>query len=266
LGTLLDLYDNSRKLQIYYSQETRNQITSKFNSHNLAPNAEFTDIDSGQGIKVGPFSTTPFSVIHYENDKSSSPLLGCLPYVVELEDKKKIVIGWDFLSINDLDQNLLWNPDLVILGTETYNPHPSTGIISVTDAYDFVKRWNAKECFLVHYSGSAVHEDGKNQWFRGPVKAMTSTQLQRTTDELLKLTGNDGKFNITVVQEGQIWIADQNRKDEGVLENKLPIGRSLESESLNYILQFEKVEKENKLFLTIGDRINRYSLEFNNLT
>ena len=180
-------------MHIYCSQETRNQIApSKFNSNNLESNAEFTDIASGQTINVGPFSVTPFSVTHYENDKSSSSLPGSLIYVVKLEDRKKIVIGWDFLSINDLDQNLLWNPDLAILGTETYNPHPSTGVISVTDAYYFVRRWNAKECFLVHYSGSVDHEYGKNQWFRGPVKAMTSAQLQRTINEQLKLTGNDG--------------------------------------------------------------------------
>ena len=160
---------------------------------------------------------------------------------------------------------MLWNPDFVILGTETYNPHPSTGMISVSEAYDFVRKWNAKECFIVHYSGSLDFEDGKNQWFRGPAKAMTSTRLQNTINEQLKLTGNDGKFNITVAQQGQIWTVDHNRKGEGVLEANLPMGKYLEIENLkNYILQFEKVEKENKLYLTIEDRINRYSLEFVN--
>lgn len=68
-----------------------------------------------------------------------------------------------------------------------------------------------------------------------------------------------------MAREGQIWIADQNRKEEGVPENKLPIGKSLEIESLkNYILQFGNVEKENKLLITIEDRINGYSLEINN--
>ncbi len=89
--------------------------------------------------------------------------------------------------------------------------------------------------------------------------------IQNTINEQLKLTGNDGKFNITVAQQGQIWTVDHNRKGEGVLEANLPMGKYLEIESLkNYILQFEKVEKENKLYLTIEDRINRYSLEFVN--
>ena len=35
-----------------------------------------------------------------------------------------------FLSVDPrVDQNLFWNPDLLILGTETYNHHPETGMI-----------------------------------------------------------------------------------------------------------------------------------------
>ena len=48
-------------------------------------------------------------------------------------------------------------------------------MISVTDAYQLVRRWNAKECYLVHYRGLMDFEEGKNQWFRGPTKPMTST-------------------------------------------------------------------------------------------
>jgi hypothetical protein len=47
--------------------------------------------------------------------------------------------GWDFLSLSDdVHENLFWNPDLVILGTQSYNPHPETGLISISDAFELV--------------------------------------------------------------------------------------------------------------------------------
>jgi hypothetical protein len=103
-------------------------------------------------------------------------------------------MGWDFLSLpEDVDQNQFWNPDLVILGTQTYNPHPETGLISISDAFELVRIWNAKECFIVHYRGLRDFEDAKNQWFRGPTKAMNSEELQKTIDENLRITGKEGK-------------------------------------------------------------------------
>ncbi len=53
-------------------------------------------------------------------------------------------------------------------------------MISVTDAYNLVRRWNAKECYIVHYSGLKDFEESKNQWFRGLVKPMASEHLQKT--------------------------------------------------------------------------------------
>ena len=76
-------------------------------------------------------------------------------------------MGWDFLSLPNVDENLLWNPDLLVLGTQTYNPHPETGMISVIDAYELVRRWNAKDCYLVHYSGLLDFKESKNEWFKG---------------------------------------------------------------------------------------------------
>ena len=36
---------------------------------------------------------------------------------------------WDFVGGSRvLIRNLFWNPDLLILGTETYNHHPETGM------------------------------------------------------------------------------------------------------------------------------------------
>src|SRR5262249_4474952 len=161
------------------------------------------------------------------------------------------------------DQNLLWNPDVLILGTETYNHHTESGMISVTEAYDFVKRWNAKECYILHYSGLMDSEDAKNQWFRGPIKAMTSTELQNTINNQLKLSGSDGKFRMTVATGGMTWNSNFLESEES--EKDWAIGKSMEIESLqNYILEAHKLDVENKFHLVIEDRINRYSLEFMN--
>jgi hypothetical protein len=115
-----------------------------------------------------------------------------------------------------VDQNLFWNPDLLILGTETYNHHPETGMISVIETYDIIRRWNAKEFYIVHYSGLKDFEEARNQWFRGPTKAMTSEELQRTIDSHLQLTGNNGKFRITVVKEGMIWKTTEQQEQEAI--------------------------------------------------
>lgn len=80
------------------------------------------------------------------------PLPGSVIYVIKFQDKK-IIIGWDFLTLINVDENLMWNPDLLILGTQTYNPHPETGMISVSESYFLLRTWNVKECYLVHYSG-----------------------------------------------------------------------------------------------------------------
>jgi hypothetical protein len=56
----------------------------------------------------------------------------------------------------------------LVLGTETYNPHPESGKISIIDAYELVRRWNAKECYLVGYSGLLDSKKSKNEWYKGP--------------------------------------------------------------------------------------------------
>jgi hypothetical protein len=216
---------------------------------------------------VGPISVTPISAYHGENAPEGSVI-----YILRLPDNKKMIMGWDFLSLpDDVDQNQFWNPDLVILGTQTYNPHPETGLISVSDAFEFVRRWNAKECYIVHYRGLRDFEDAKNQWFRGPTKAMNSEELQKTIDENLRITGKEGKYKIIVAKEGMVWTA---RKDEaeGEKQNQQSsqvsssVGKILEIESLqDYVLTFEKETKDgNMLKLIIEDRINRYDLRFIN--
>jgi phosphoribosyl 1,2-cyclic phosphodiesterase len=265
LPALLDLYCDSRRLQIFCTHETRDQLINKFDRNKLSSVAKFIEMIPSLKSEIGPLSVTPLSVIHY-NYNSESPSSGSVIYVIILPDKKKIVIGWDFLSINNVDQDLLWNPDILILGTETYNPHILSGMISVTEAFDFVRRWNAKQCYIVHYSGIMDSEDRKNQWFRGPVKAMASSELQDTINNQLKLNGADGKFRMIVANEGMTWNANQNEREETTMaEENLPIGKSIEIESLqNYIIEAHKWDDDNKLNLVIEDSVNRYSLEFAN--
>jgi hypothetical protein len=180
---------------------------------------------------------------------------------VKLLDRKKIIIGWDFLSLPNANQNLFWKPDLLILGTQSYNPHSHTGMISVSDAYDLVRRWNAKECYIVHYSGLLDFEEASNQWFRGPVKAMTTDELQSAIDSHLQVTGDNGKFSITVAKEGMVWTGTEGQL--GYDDKSALIGKVLEIESLQkYILKIENMDRDHKLRLMVEDTVNRFNFEF----
>jgi phosphoribosyl 1,2-cyclic phosphodiesterase len=256
----------SRALQIFCTKECHDQIVSKFPEiSKINDKVSFNVIQPNQPFEVGSISTIPILAYHGDNSPPGSVI-----YVLKLPDKRKIIIGWDFLSLpDDVDQNLFWNPDLIILGTQSYNPHPETGLISVSDAFELVRRWNAKECYIVHYRGLMDFEDAKNQWFRGPTKAMNSEELQKTIDENLRVTGREGKFKITVAKEGMVWTAksQEEQKVEGQQQEQprqlSSIGNVIEIESLqNYILRFEKEDRNDMLKLMIEDRINRFDLKF----
>ncbi len=262
LPTLAHLYNTSRRLQVFCTAETHDRLRNKFENQELDPAIQLNIITPGQKFEVSCFSVTPLSVLHYDYN-SESPLPGCVIYVIQSPDKKKIVVGWDFLSINNVDEDLLWNPDILLLGTETYNPHASAGTISITEAFDFIRRWNAKQCYLVHYSGLLDKEDIKNQWFRGPVKTMSSIELQNTIDNQLKLSGGNGKYRMTVAHEGMIWQSWTDERERSEPGRYASTGESIEIESLrNFILKVQNLEADNKLNLEIEDSINRYSLEF----
>jgi phosphoribosyl 1,2-cyclic phosphodiesterase len=254
----------SRALKIFCTKECHEQIVSKFPEISTTNNkVSFNVIQPNQPFEVGSISAIPILAYHGDNSPPGSVI-----YILKLPDKKKIIIGWDFLSLpDDVDQNLFWNPDLIILGTQSYNPHPETGLISVSDAFELVRRWNAKECYIVHYRGLMDFEDAKNQWFRGPTKAMNSEELQKTIDENLRVTGREGKFKITVAKEGMVWTAksQEEQKVEGQEQPRQlsSIGNIIEIESLqNYILRFEKEDRNDMLKLMIEDRINRFDLKF----
>ena len=192
-------------------------------------------------------------------------------YIVKLTNRK-VIIGWDFLSLPNVNEGLLWNPDLAILGTQSYNPHPQTGMISVSEAFELVRRWNAKECYIVHYRGLLDFEEATNQWFRGPVKAMTVDEPQKVIDSHLQVIGNEGKFKMTVGKEGTVWDSkrleakqeeDEEKVQESLSQNASISTQFVEIEGLqNYIFRMEKEHKVDKLKIMIEDRINRYNLEF----
>jgi hypothetical protein len=252
-----------KNLKIFCTVECHDQAIKKFpqlsEKTGTANNnrVSFNIVHPNETFEVGPFSVMPILANHGDN---SPP--GTVIYIVKLLDKK-IIIGWDFLSLPNANQNLFWNPDLLILGTQSYNPHPETGMICVTDTYDLVRRWNAKKSYLVHYSGLPDFEEASNQWFRGPIKAMTTDKLQSVIDAHLRATGDNGKFRITVAKEGMVWTGKQGQKESQGYDESAPIGKVLEIESLQkYILNIENDDRDNKLKLMIEDRINRFNLEF----
>jgi hypothetical protein len=225
---------------------------------------DFQIVTPNETFDVGPCSIMAIRAYHGGEWATD----GAVIYIVNTLNTK-IILGWDFLSLPGQDENVLWNPDLLILGTETYNQHPETGMISATEAYDLVRRWNAKECYIVHYGGLNDFDEGQNQWFRGPVKPMSSAELQSTIDSHLKISGAQGKFKIIVAEEGTIWTRREDGKDGGnptSREQVAPqIGSSIELESLEkYVLKVEKVQKLGKLKMVIEDRINRYDMVFEN--
>ena len=246
-----------QKINIYCTGECQDQLRSKLSlSTDEYRFLNFSVVKPNEYFKIGPISIVPVSAYHGEDSPPGSAI-----YVVNVFEKK-IIVGWDFLSLPDVNETILWNPDLAILGTETYNDHPETGMISVTEAYNIVRRWNAKECYILHYSGLKDFEEAKNQWFRGPVKALSLDELQRTIDSHLRLTGAEGKFRITVAKEGMIWTPKEEAIGQGY-DKMVPIGRVLEIESLDrYVLKIEKDERNDKMMLVIEDRVNRYNLMF----
>jgi phosphoribosyl 1,2-cyclic phosphodiesterase len=266
----------AKHLRVYCTSECHDQILDNYPQlSSMIKNNQFsfTMLQPGQNFDAGPFSVMPILSYHGENAPPGSVI-----YIVKLANRK-VIVGWDFLSLPNADENLLWNPDLAILGTQSYNPHPQTGMISVSEAFELIRRWNAKECYIVQYRGLLDFEEASNQWFRGPTKAMTTDELQKVIDSHLKIVGSGRKFKMTVAKEGMVWDSDNNNNNATILQsedekqrerenlqessdqNKL--SPTIEIKSLqNYILRIENEPKADKLKLMIEDAVNRYNLEF----
>jgi hypothetical protein len=123
-------------LNVYCTKECRDQIMNKF-PQLAGPHSttSFGVIQPGETLEISPFIVTAVLADHGENFPSGSVI-----YIIRVQDRK-IICGWDFLSLPNADEKIFWNPGLLILGTQSYNPHPEkTGMISVTDAYGLVLR------------------------------------------------------------------------------------------------------------------------------
>ena len=72
--------------------------------------ASFNVIQPEEPFEIGPLSVIPVLASH---GKSSPP--GSVIYIIRIQDRK-IICGWDFLSLPNADEFAMWNPDLLILG------------------------------------------------------------------------------------------------------------------------------------------------------
>jgi hypothetical protein len=264
-------FNPNKKIQVYCTKETLDQITATFPALKSDDSIlQYNIITPREKMSIGPFKVLPIASDH-STDKAKAESLA---FIITYENTK-IISGWDFRSLLDTDESLFWNPSLLILGTESYNPHPSvTGMISVSDAYNLARQWNAKEVFLLHYSGIADLEDGKNQWFMGPTKPMSLDELQNYVDKTLGITGAEGKFRITVAKQGMIWsskeyhdrireyYAETEAKSDRGGEQSI-VGPHLEIEALQkYLLKFDSLDGGKKLRVTVEDKIKSFEPEF----
>ena len=111
LPALLNKISEPDKLSIYCTDECRDQIMSKFPEfEGKQTTVSFSATIPGETFQIGPFSVIPVLASHGENTPPGSVI-----YVVRIKGKK-IIFGWDFLSLPNVDESLLWNPDLLILG------------------------------------------------------------------------------------------------------------------------------------------------------
>jgi len=119
------------KNKVYCTAESCQRISKDFPS--LA--GSLIEIQPSKPMEVGPFSVVPVAA---DNAGDQPGMPGSVIYVIKA-GSRKIVAGWDFLKLPNADNSILWNPDLLVLGTETYNEHPSTGMISISEAYNLVR-------------------------------------------------------------------------------------------------------------------------------
>ena len=105
--------DRSKEnLKIFCTMECRDQIIKKFPQLSQKTNdgnngVSFNVVQPDVPFQVGPFSVTPILAEHGDSSLPSSVI-----YIVKLLDKK-IIIGWNFLSLPNVNENLLWKPDFL---------------------------------------------------------------------------------------------------------------------------------------------------------
>ncbi len=144
----------------------------------LRPHLETKVVDFGQSLEiategVNSISLTAMEVCHAEH----AP--GAAIYLLEHKDRK-IVFGWDFLSIRGSVDSVLVRADVVLLDGNTWNPHPETGHISILEGLELLRRWQPGHAFFVHYSGYEDQEDEA----RGLPGPMTTDELETRIDRV----------------------------------------------------------------------------------
>jgi hypothetical protein len=131
-------------------------------------------------------------------------------------------------------------------------------MISISEAYNIVRSWKAKLCYVLHYSGEKDREDAKNQWHRGPQGPLSPDELQKAIDDQLRVSGREGKFVIKVAKEGMTWSPQDMMEEEG------PTGPRIEIDALDkHMFSIEKMQ-DGKLAISIEDNINSLTSEFVN--
>ena len=109
-----NIESRAENLMIFCTMECRDQIIKKFPqlSEKTGNNnrVSFNVVQPDETFQVGPFSVMAILADHGDNSPPGSVI-----YIVKLLDKK-IIVGWDFISLPDANQNLFWKPDLLILG------------------------------------------------------------------------------------------------------------------------------------------------------
>ena len=109
-----NIESRAENLMIFCTMECRDQIIKKFPqlSEKTGNNnrVSFNIVQPDETFQVGPFSVMAILADHGDNSPPGSVI-----YIVKLLDKK-IIVGWDFISLPDANQNLFWKPDLLILG------------------------------------------------------------------------------------------------------------------------------------------------------
>jgi hypothetical protein len=241
-----------KNAKVYCTPECSQQIAQMLPSFETSL---FSPINPGTPFEVGAFSVISVAA---DNAGDQPGLPGSVIYIIKAGERR-IVAGWDFLKLRTDDESILWNPDLLVLGTETYNEHPSTGMISISEAYNIVRSWKAKLCYVLHYSGEKDREDAKNQWHRGPQGPLSPDELQKAIDDHLRVSGREGKFVIKVAKEGMTWSPQDMTEEE-----EKSIGPRIEVDALDkHMFSIEKMQ-DGKVAISIEDSINSLASEFVN--
>lgn len=94
-----------QKINIYCTRECQDQLRSKLSlSSDEYRFLNFNVVKPNEFFKIGPISIMPVSAYHGEDSPAGSAI-----YAVNVFEKK-IIVGWDFLSLPDVSENILWNP------------------------------------------------------------------------------------------------------------------------------------------------------------